>query len=328
MFRKTFFLTILLALFVAACGSPAVVATAPVTEPAVPVVTEAPVTEAPVSEVPAEISAVDGLGREVTLSAPATSIVSLAPSNTEILYFIGAGDQVVGRDELSDFPAEVKDVESVGGSMGDFNVEAIVALKPDLVLASELNAPELVKSLEDLGLTVYSLPNPKDFEGLYKNIEVVATLTGQDATESIDALKTRVAAVKEKTASLSTPIPVFYELDGTDPLKPWTTGAGTFIDFLITNAGGTNVGAALAGEWAQISSEELVKADPQVILLGDALYGVTVESVAARTGWDAITAVKNNAIYPFNPDLATRPGPRLVDALEEMAKLLHPELFK
>jgi iron complex transport system substrate-binding protein len=216
----------------------------------------------------------------------------------------------------------------VGGSMGDFKTEAILALEPDLVLASELNAPELVKSLEDLGITVYSLPNPKSFEDLYKNLETVAMLSGHDASELIESLKARVAAVDEKIAPLSSRIPVFYELDGTDPLKPWTSGPGTFIDMLITRSGGSNVGASLEGEWAQISSEELVKADPQVILLGDALYGVTVESVAARTGWDAITAVKNNAIYPFNPDTATRPGPRLVDALEEMAKLLRPELFQ
>ena len=322
MFPKSLFITIVLALFISACGVPAVATNVPATAPATAL------TEASVTEMPKKISAVDGLGRPVTLSAPAGKVVSLAPSNTEILYAVGAGNQVVGRDELSDFPAEAKAVDSVGGSMGDFNTEAIVALKPDLVLASELNTPELVKSIEDLGITVYSVPNPKSFDDLYKNIEVVAALTGHDATDLIHSLKARVAAVDEKIAPLSSRIPVFYELDGTDPLKPWTSGPGTFVDLLINRAGGSNVGSSLQGEWTQISSEELVKADPQVILLGDALYGVTVESVAARTGWDSITAVKNSAIYPFNPDTATRPGPRLVDALEEMAKLLRPDLFK
>ena len=156
MFRKSLFLTVLFALLLSACG-PVVATHAPAIEPALVL------TEAPVTEMPAEISAVDGLGREITLAAPAAAIVSLAPSNTEILYAIGAGDQIIGRDELSDFPEEAKAVESVGGSMGDFNTEAILALEPDLVLASELNAPELVKSLEDLGITVYSLPNPKSF---------------------------------------------------------------------------------------------------------------------------------------------------------------------
>ena len=312
MFRKFLFVTLLFALLVSACAT-----NGAAIEPAVAV-----------TEASAQISAVDGLGRTVTLSAPASKVVSLSPSNTEILFAVGAGDKVVGRDELSDFPEEAKAIASVGGSMGDFSTESIVALEPDLILASELNPPELVQSLESLGLTVYSLPNPKSFEDLYKNIEMVAMLTGEDPTKLTDSLMARVSAVDEKIMPLSSRIPVFYELDGTDPLKPWTTGPGTFIDLLITRAGGYNVGSTLQGEWVQISSEELVSADPQVILLGDALYGVTVESVAARTGWDGITAVKNNAIYPFNPDTATRPGPRLVDALEEMAKLLRPGLFE
>ena len=318
MFRKILFLTLLLALFLAACGPASVATEAP-----------APVsTEAPATEVSSAIVLTDGLGRAVTLGSPAQRVISLAPSNTEILFAIGAGDQVVGRDELSDYPEQARAVDSIGGSMGDFSTEAIIALEPDLVLASELNAPEIVKTLEDLGLTVYYLPNPKSFDDLYRNIETVGVLTGHDVTDLNDSLKARVTAVDEKIAPLSSRPVVFYELDGTDPLKPWTTGPGTFVDLLINRAGGFNVGSSLEGEWAQISSEELVAANPSIILLGDALYGVTVESVAARSGWDSIAAIQNNAIHPFNPDLATRPGPRLVDALEEMAKLLHPGVFE
>jgi len=309
MFRKINYVTLLLAVFLAACGGSAVA------------------TDIPVAENPSTLVLTDGLGREVKLDSPAQRVVSLAPSNTEILFAIGAGSQVVGRDELSDYPEEAKAVESVGGSMGDFSTEAIVALEPDLVLASELNTPELVKTLEDLGLKVYYLPNPKSFEALYENLATVGQLTGHDVTELVDSLEARVTAVDEKIAPISFRPTVFYELDGTDPLKPWTSGPGTFVDLLIARAGGFNVGSTVQGEWAQISSEELVAANPSIILLGDALYGVTVESVAARTGWDSIAAVENNAIYPFNPDLATRPGPRLVEALEEMAKLLHPGLF-
>ncbi len=309
MFRKIFFLITLLALSLAACR-PASVATA--------------------TEASSAITLTDGLGREVTLESPAQRVVSLAPSNTEILFAIGAGDQVVGRDELSDFPESAKAVKSVGGSMGDFSTEEIIALKPDLVLASELNAPELVKTLEGLGITVYDLPNPNSFESLNENLSTVGQLTGHngEAKTLVLSLQTRVATIDKKIAPISARPAVFYELDGTDPLKPWTSGPGTFVDLLISRAGGSNVGASLKDQWAQISSEELVVANPSIILLGDAVYGTTVESVAARTGWDSITAVKNNAIYPFNPDLATRPGPRLVDALEEMAKLLHPDLFK
>ncbi|MCJ7434083.1 MAG: cobalamin-binding protein [Anaerolineales bacterium] len=304
MFRKTLFLTLLLTLTITACVG--------------------------VSPSSGKLTFTDGLGRKVKLDAPAQRIVSLAPSNTEILFALGAGPQVIGRDELSDYPKEAKAIPSVGGSMGDFSEEAIVALKPDLVLAAGLNSPDLVASLEKLGLTVYFLSNPKTFEELHKNLETVAQLTGheKEAAELNKSLKARVAAVDEKIMPLSYRPIVFFELDGTDPLAPWTAGPSTFIDQLIVRAGGVNVGADLKGDWAQISSENLVLANPQIILLGDALYGGTVESVNARPGWDVISAVKNDAIYPFNPDLASRPGPRLVDALEEMAKLLHPELFK
>ena len=119
---------------------------------------------------------------------------------------------------------------------------------------------------------------------------------------------------------------VFYELDATDPTNPWTSGAGTFIDYIITEAGGLNAASSLQGDYAQISAEELVATNPDIILLADALYGVTPESVAERPGWDVITAVVDNAIYPIDPNMMSVPGPRLVDALEETAKLLHPEL--
>ena len=114
------------------------------------------------------ISLTDGLGRVVALPAPAGTIVSLAPANTEILFAIGAGAQVVGRDSFSDYPEAAKSVQDIGGSMGKYNNEAIVALHPDLVLAGAINPPELVASLEQLGLNVYFLSNPTSLEGMYR----------------------------------------------------------------------------------------------------------------------------------------------------------------
>ncbi len=119
----------------------------------------------------------DGLGRQVTLPGPAKKIVSLAPSNTELLFAVGAGLAVIGRDEFSDFPAEAKNLPSVGGSMGKYNLEEIAKLQPDLVLASSLNTPEQVKSLENLGLNVYLIANPTTFDGLYANILTTGLLT-------------------------------------------------------------------------------------------------------------------------------------------------------
>ena len=279
---------------------------------------------------PGPLELTDGLGRTVTLSGPAQRIVSLAPSNTEILFTVGAGTQVVGRDEFTNYPQEAMSLPSVGGSYGGYNSEAIVNLKPDLVLAAEINTPEQVKTLEDLGLTVYYLSNPKDLEGMYQNLQLVAKMTGHEteAGKLVESLKERVAAVDEKMASVTEKPSVFYELDSTDPNAPYTFGPGTFMDLLISKAGGKNVGSVLGSPWAQISLEELVVQNPDLIILGDSNYGVTAEAVAARAGWADLSAVKEGHVYPFNDDLASRPGARLVDGLEELAKLIHPELFK
>ena len=338
---KTFILILLAGMLLAACSSPTAPASteqaAPETAPAVTsaptdlpepaATTEPSPTEPPV---PSSISVTDGLDRSITLNGPAQRIVSLAPSNTEILYAIGAGEQVVGRDDFTNYPEEAASLPTIGGSFSGFNNEAIVNLKPDLVLAAELNTPEQVKALEDLGLTVYYLSNPIDIEGMYENLMIVAALTGHEeqAVELTESLKERVAAVTEKVSAAPDQPKVFYELDSTDPNAPYTAGSGTFIDTLITMAGGQNIGRALKDPYGQLSVEELLVQNPDIILLGDAAYGATVESVTQRAGWDQIEAVQNGNIYPFNDDLASRPGPRLVDALEELARLIHPELFE
>jgi iron complex transport system substrate-binding protein len=277
------------------------------------------------------IRVTDGLGKTITLSAPAQRIVSLSPTNTEILFALGAGPQMVGRDAFSDYPEQVKDIPDIGGGFGELNVEAILAQNPDLVIASVLTPPEQTKALEDVGLTVFTLGNPKDFAGLYENLRLVAQLTGHEAqAETLVAeMSQRVAAVQEKLAGVEQRPLVFYEIDGTDPNAVWTPGPGTFIDTLITLAGGENLGATLQGEWVQISLEELISRDPDLILLGDATWGgVTVESVKARAGWDALSALQNDKIFPFDDNLVSRAGPRLVDGLEQMARLLHPDIFQ
>lgn len=347
MSRKLLSLTVLLAVMLSACApaaSPTPIApSAPTAKPttvpaiaptAVPttVPTTAP-TEPPAATAtpaPEPIKLTDGLGRSIELAAPAQRIISIAPSNTEILFALGAGKQVAGREEMSDYPAEAKNVTSIGSVFQKINTEAIVALKPDLILAAEINSPEQVKALEDLKLNVYYLPNPKTFDELYTNLETVGKLTGRsaEAAKLNESLKARYAAVIKKLAAAKDAPAVFYEIDATDPTKPYTSGPGTFIDLVIGLAGGKNIGAELKGAFAQLSSEELVKQNPNIIVLGDALYGVTPEAVAQRPGWTALSAVKNKQVFAFDDNLISRPGPRLIDGLEQMAKLLHPELFK
>ncbi|GAB4497933.1 MAG: ABC transporter substrate-binding protein [Anaerolineales bacterium] len=323
MFRKNLILTLLIAL-VAACA-PAPQPTATV----VPVSTEISVTDVVPTEAATEgLSFTDGLGREVTLAAPAQRIVTLAPSLTEFVFAVGAGEQLVGRDELSDFPAEAADVASIGSTFGAVNTEAILALEPDLVLAAEINTPEQVQELESLGLTVYYLSNPLTYDELYEQVKLFGQLTGHEdeATALAESLATRVEAVESAVANVTEKPTVFYEIDGTDPAKPWTTGPGTFMNTMISMAGGVNIGGVLSDPFAQISVEEIVAQDPKIILLGDTLYGVTIESIAERAGWGDLSAVKEGNIYAFDDNLASRPGPRMVDGLEELLKILHPEL--
>jgi len=328
MFRKTLYLTLLLALLLTGCG-PARSATP--TDMPVPASTESSATEAVAAKPAAsdEIKLTDDLGRTVVLNGTAQRIISMAPSITETLFAVGAGGQVVGRDTPSDYPEAAKNITDIGSTYEALNTELIISLKPDLIIAAEINTPEQVKALENLGLTVYYLKNPTTIEEMYGSMETVAKMTGHEseAAAAIESLKKRVAAVDEKILPLSSRISVFYEVDGTDPAKPFTAGKGTFITLLIERAGGSNIASDING-YPQLSLEQVVAKDPAFIILGDAKWGTTPESIAKRPGWANLSAVKNGKVLPFNDDLVSRPGPRMVDGLEALAKLLRPELFK
>jgi len=306
MLRKNLVL-ILLAIMLAACG------------PALPAPAAGPIT------------LTDGSGRTVTLTLPVKQVVSLAPSNTEVLFAIGAGPAVVGRDSYSDYPADAKNAADIGGGFAALNMELILSKKPDLVLASPLTPPEQIADLDKAGLPVYVLPNPKTFDDLYTNLQTAGKLTGheKEAGALVDSLKARVQAVVSKVALASAHPIVYYELDATDPNAPYTSGPDTFVDLLIRTAGGENFGGDLKGDWVQISVEQILARQPDMVVLGDNTYGgVTPEQVKARAGWETLNAVKQDKIFAFDDNTVSRPGPRLVDGLEAMARLLHPDLFK
>jgi iron complex transport system substrate-binding protein len=325
--RKSYLQSLIVSLLVlsAACAP-----TTPPTSAPAPTST-APVEVATPTEPPENQPLVfgDGLGREVILSGPAQRIISLAPSNTEILFAIGAGDQVIGRDEASDYPPQALDVASIGSTYGELNTEAILALEPDLVLAATITSPEQVEALENLGITLYLLPNPMTFDELFDNLLTVGALTGHTGeAEALQAnLQSRVQAVTSAMQSVEL-VKAFYEVDGSDPTAPWTTGTGTFQDVLISMVGGENVAAGLEG-WGQINLETIVTANPEVIFFGAGPWiPTTAESLSARSGWGEIEAVKSGRIHPIDTNWVDRPGPRLVDALELMASLMHPEKFE
>ena len=285
---------------------------------------------APAPAAQAEISLVDGLERTVALDAPAQKIVTLSPPLTEILYAIGAGEQIIGRDSFSDYPEEALALPDIGGGYSEYDLETILSLEPDLVIAGSINTPELVQSLQDLGLTVYYLSNPTDLDGTLAAIQTLGQLSGhaEEAQTLVDTLSARIAAVDEALSGTSDFPSVYYELDASDPAKPYTPGPGTYYSNLIARAGGKNVGDAMEAEWAQISLENLLVADPQFIILGDANWGITPESLNERAGWKTLTAVKEGNIIPFDDDLLAHFGPRQVDGLETLARLLHPDQFE
>ncbi len=267
----------------------------------------------------------DDRGKAVTLAAEPRRVVSIAPSATEIVFAIGAGDRLVAVDDFSDFPAEAKTLPKVGGTRT--SPERIVAYQPDLILA--VTQGNLAPALEAQGQRVIVF-DANDIEGVYKSILLVGQVLGREraAGDLVGQMRSRIDAVAARTKDITVKPRVLHEVDATDPTRIYVAGPNNFIDAMIGIAGGINVGASGQRKFPQLSTEEIVRADPQVIVLGDARYGVTVEQVRARTGWQGIEAVRTGGILTIDPDIVSRPGPRLADGVEAYARLLHPTVFR
>ena len=270
----------------------------------------------------------DDTGRQVTLPAAPERVVSLAPSNTEIVCALDACDRLVGVTDFDDYPVEVTEVDKVV-TMAQVDVEAIVAAEPDLVLAAgnELTPTAVIEQLADLGMPVLVL-YPQSLDEVSADIELIGSALGRGdaAVALVEEMAARVEAVEMAVADLDRPR-TFYEV-GVFEGTIYTAGEGSFLASLIDTAGGATVtGDALS---TAIELEDLVAADPELILLGDATYDETItpESVAARPGWDAMTAVGDGRVVVVTEDVViTRPGPRIVDGLEALARAIHPDAF-
>jgi cobalamin transport system substrate-binding protein len=303
--------------------------------------TEAPPTAAPTTAPAAPAAApttaaigvtiTDVAGRTVTIAATPEHLISLAPSTTEILFALGLAPKIVAVDDFSDYPAEAKNLPKIGGLNAAYNFEQVVALKPDLIFAAGITAPETIKKLEDLKLTVVVVGAEKtSFDSVFADIALVGKATGQveRAAQVTMAMQDQLAALKAKLATAIEKPLVYWELDATDPAKPYTVGPGNFVGDMIALAGGTNIFEKTESPFPQVSAEQVVAANPNVIILSDAAYGITVDSVLKRPGWQGIAAVKQQRVAPIDDNLVSRPGPRIVAGLEATARIIHPELFR
>jgi len=310
--------------FIAACAGPGA---APKGEPAQPAQERSAAVKAEPTQ-PAQaatgITVTDDAGRTVKLARPATKIISLAPSNTELVFAIGAGDKVVAVDNYSDYPAEAKSREKVGG-FADTNIEKVVASGADLVLATNIHEKGIVPELERRGIAVVVV-QPKSIEGVLESARLIGKLSGKEreAEELAGNLRRRLSDIGEKVKGAKARPRTYVELDS----KLFTVGPGSFMDDMITRAGGQNIAADAKTQWPQLSEEALLLKDPEVIFLTNMGAGETPAKVKARPAWQAISAVKNGRIVELNPDLVNRPGPRVLQGLEEMARALQPELFR
>jgi len=299
----------------------------PVTGGSLPAVS----TPAPASPVTVggAVTVTDDFGETVTLPGIPQRIVSLAPANTEILYAIGAGDRVVGVTDYCNYPAAAADVEKVGG-YSTVNIEKVIAAKPDLVLAALGNTEEVVRYMQGLGLTVVSL-NPASIQGVVDDVRLVGAATGnaQEAEAIAALMEQRIAAVRTKAAA-ATEVPTVAHVVWYDPI--WVSGSDTFQNEMFEIVHARNAFPDIEG-WQVVGLEDFITTNPDVILVNSgsgmdgAGYDLIYSYMMEEPRLQGVTAIREGRVYIVESDTIDRGGPRIVDALEEVASDIHPDLF-
>lgn len=275
------------------------------------------------------ITVVDDSGRTVTMNGYPERIVSLAPSNTELIFAVGAGDRLVAVADQSDYPDDALLLPTVGGYT-TISVEKVIAANPDLVVAVPKNSEEVLERLESLGLTVLII-NPKTIDEILLSISLLGTVTGNEReAEELNANLSRRITVVTDTVAVKSYTPSIAHIVWHDPI--WVSGDSTFQNEVIRIAGGRNAFIHI-DEWKIVGLEEFVSANPDYIItssgtgMGSAGYDAIYTYVLTEPRLSRLDAVKNNRVILIDTDVISRGGPRIVDALEEVAEALHPELF-
>ena len=266
----------------------------------------------------------DDIGRRVYLAKPARRVVSLAPSATEILFAVGLDSEIVGVTTFCDYPPAAKAKPKIGSSIQ--NLEAIIGLKPDLVLAvkSEIVRPDILAKLEQLKIPIFIL-SPKTIEDILGHIGTIGRLVGRDreARTVAQGLRDRVHEVRSRMASVK-PVRVFYVVN-TDPLI--SVGSGSFIHQMLELAGGENIVGQTTISYPKVSLEEVLRRDPEVLLFPVGTSEGIPEAEQQRwRKWTTLSAVRHNRLHQVKAELVNRPGPRVVDGIEALAKAIQPGL--
>ncbi len=270
------------------------------------------------------ILVVDDYGRTIRLDSIPQRIVSTAPTPTEILFAVGAGGQVVGVDDYSDYPAEASGLPKVGSYT--LNVEVIIGLRPDLIISSDLVPLAQLQQLEDHGIP-YAILATRTLADVIKDVRLVGIITGHadEADELAASLEARISAVTSKILADGVVKPKVY----LEYYPFWTYGPGSFGNDLIRLAGGINIAENASNEYPMLTSEFIIATNPDVIVYTvGVMTATTAQDIASRPGWSTITAVAQDKIFAMDDNLISRYGPRVVDGLEQLAEILHPELFE
>lgn len=270
----------------------------------------------------------DASGKEIVIEKEPEKVVSLAPNVTEIIFALGKEDKLAGRTDYCIYPEEAKEVQSVGDLM-NVNFEKLTEIKPDIVITSPMTLEETRKKIADLGLKVLLIDNTQSFEATYNIIEQIGKVlnANQKSNEIISSMKEKVESIKKKVAGKEKPS-VYYVLSyGAE--GDYTLGKNTFIDSMIEMAGGVNV-ANDVDSWSKYSIEKIVEKDPDIIIYSESPDNPAnnKEGIMKANGYKNLRAVKEGKVMPIDSDLVEIQGPRLVDGLESLAKIIHPELFE
>ena len=325
--RRAVVLSLTLAALVAACSAPGAS-----TAPSASTATAPPTTSAAPSPTPAAafpVTVTDDEGTSVEIASEPDTIVSLTPATTEILFALGAGERVVATDDGSDFPEEAVALPDVA-TFSSVDVEKVVALEPDLVLAGGLGftPADAITRLRDLDIPVAVIYAPS-VEGVYKDIELIgqATGTSEAATAITDGMRAEMDAIGGAVADAGAKPRVFYEVGYDSPTGAiYAPADQSFVAEMVTLAGADTITTGDPNTY-EIPLETLISKDPQIIVLGvNPFYSPTPDAVAARPGWDAMTAVKNGDIRPVRDIEITRPGPRLPIGLRNLATAIRPDI--